>query len=45
MSSGVFKTPLDAGTAGSNPLSTIGYANIPSIESSRTLGVKLEVNF
>ncbi|MBX3482390.1 TonB-dependent receptor [Phenylobacterium sp.] len=42
---GIFKTPLDSGTAGSTPLSTIGYANIPSIESSRTLGVKVEVNF
>lgn len=42
---GIFKTPLDAGTAGSTPLSTVGYSNIPSIESSRTVGVKLEVNF
>ena len=43
--SGIFKTPLDSGAAGSTPLSTIGYANIPSIESSRTVGVKLEVAF
>ncbi|MDZ4372587.1 MAG: TonB-dependent receptor [Phenylobacterium sp.] len=43
--SGIFKTPIDSGTAGSTPLSTIGYANIPSIEHSRTVGVKLEVAF
>ena len=42
---GIFKTPLDAGTAGSTPLSVIGYANIPSIESGRTVGVKLDVSF
>jgi iron complex outermembrane receptor protein len=42
---GIFRTPLDTGAAGTTPLSTIGYANIPSIESSRTVGVKLEVNF
>jgi iron complex outermembrane receptor protein len=42
---GIFKTPLDTGTAHSNPLSTIGYSNIPSIESGRTIGVKAEVKF
>jgi iron complex outermembrane receptor protein len=42
---GIFKTPLDTGTAHSTPLSTIGYSNIPSIESRRTVGVKLDVKF
>ena len=42
---GIFRTPLDTGAAGTTPLSTIGYANIPAIDSSRTVGVKLEVNF
>ncbi|HEY2751902.1 TonB-dependent receptor [Phenylobacterium sp.] len=43
--SGIFKTSLDSGTANSTPLSTIGYANIPSIESKRTVGVKAEMRF
>ena len=42
---GIFKTPLDSGSATSTPISTIGYSNIPSIDSSRTVGAKLEVNF
>ena len=42
---GIFKTPLDTGTAGSTPLSTIGYSNTPSIESRRTIGAKLDVRF
>lgn len=42
---GIFKTPLDTGTANSKPLSTIGYSNIPSIESRRTVGVKAEMKF
>lgn len=41
---GVFKTPLDSGSATSTPISTIGYSNIPSIDSSRTVGVKLEMS-
>jgi iron complex outermembrane receptor protein len=43
--SGIFKTSLDGGTANSTPRSTIGYANIPSIENSRTIGVKAEMRF
>jgi iron complex outermembrane receptor protein len=43
--SGIFKTSLDGGAANSTPRSTIGYANIPSIESKRTVGVKADVNF
>jgi iron complex outermembrane receptor protein len=42
---GIFKTPLDTGSAHSTPLSTIGYSNIPSIESRRSVGVKVEVKF
>ena len=42
---GIFKTPLDTGTANSKPLSTIGYSNIPAIESKRTIGVKAEMRF
>ncbi len=42
---GIFKTPLDTGTAHSTPLSTIGYSNNPSIESGRTVGVRLDVAF
>lgn len=42
---GIFKTPVDGGSAGATPPFTIGYANIPSIESSRTVGVKLEMSF
>jgi iron complex outermembrane recepter protein len=42
---GIFRTPLDAGTYGSTPRSTIGYSNIPALDSSRTVGVKLNFNF
>ena len=42
---GIFRTPLDAGTYNSNPLSTIGYSNIPALDSSRTVGVKLNFSF
>lgn len=42
---GIFKTPLDTGTAHSTPLSTIGYANQPAIESGRTVGVRLDFQF
>ena len=42
--SGIIKTPLDTGTAHSTPLSTIGYSNLPAIDSGRTVGVKLDVN-
>lgn len=42
---GIFRTPLDSGAAGTTPLSTLGYANIPALDSSRTIGVKLELNF
>ena len=38
---GIFRTPLDAGTPTSNPRSTIGYSNIPALDSSRTVGVKI----
>jgi iron complex outermembrane receptor protein len=40
---GIFPTSLDAGTAGSTPLSTRGYSNTPSIDSRRTIGIKLDV--
>ncbi|MDZ4371179.1 MAG: TonB-dependent receptor [Phenylobacterium sp.] len=43
--SGIFTTPLDSGLAGTNPRSTRGYSNIPALDSSRTLGVKLNVAF
>ncbi len=42
---GIFKTSLDTGTAHSTPLSTIGYANIPSIDSGRTVGIRLDLAF
>lgn len=42
---GIFRTPLDAGTYGSTPLSTLGYSNIPALDSSRTIGGKLSVAF
>jgi iron complex outermembrane receptor protein len=42
---GIFRTPLDAGTNNSTPLSTIGYSNIPALDSSRTVGVKLNFSF
>ncbi len=42
---GIFRTPLDAGTYNSSPLSTIGYSNIPAMDSSRTVGVKLNFSF
>lgn len=43
--SGIFTTPLDSGLAGTNPVSTRGYSNIPALDASRTLGVKLNVAF
>ena len=42
---GIFRTALDTGTANSTPRSTIGYANIPAVDSSRTIGIKLDVKF
>jgi iron complex outermembrane recepter protein len=42
---GIFRTPLDAGSYGSTPLSTLGYSNIPAMDSSRNIGVKLNVAF
>jgi iron complex outermembrane receptor protein len=42
---GIFKTPLDTGTAHSTPLSTIGYANQPAIDSGRTVGIRLDLAF
>jgi len=42
---GIFRSPLDAGAANSTPLSTIGYSNIPALDSSRTIGVKLQISF
>ena len=42
---GIFRTPLDAGTYNSSPLSTIGFSNIPAMDASRTLGVKLSLAF
>lgn len=42
---GIFRTPLDAGTYNSTPLSTIGYSNIPAMDASRTFGVKLGLYF
>lgn len=42
---GIFRTPLDAGTSNSNPLSTLGYSNIPAMDSGRTVGVKLNFSF
>lgn len=42
---GIFKTPLDEGSANSAPLSTIGYSNWVSREHERTVGAKLTVTF
>lgn len=42
---GIYRTPLDSGTSGSTPLSTIGYANIPALDSSRTVGIKFSYSF
>lgn len=42
---GIFRTPLDAGASNSNPLSTLGYSNIPALDSGRTVGVKLNFSF
>ena len=42
---GIIKTPLDQGSAFTAPLSTIGYSNLPSINSGRTVGIKLDVKF
>lgn len=38
---GIFRTPLDSGTDNSTPRSTIGYSNIPALDSSRSIGIKL----
>ncbi|MDG2533874.1 TonB-dependent receptor [Sphingomonas sp. HITSZ_GF] len=42
---GIFRTPLDSGTNNSTPLSTIGYSNIPALDTNRTVGVKLSFSF
>lgn len=42
---GIFRTPFDAGVYNSTPLSTLGYSNIPAMDSSRTVGVKLNFAF
>ena len=42
---GIFRTPLDAGSYNSTPLSTIGYSNIPALDSSRSIGGKLSFSF
>ncbi len=42
---GIFRTPLDAGTYGSTPRSTLGYSNIPALDSRRSFGVKVLFNF
>jgi len=42
---GIIKTPLDTGSAFSTPLSTIGYSNLPAIDATRTVGIKLDVKF
>ncbi|UZK67294.1 TonB-dependent receptor [Sphingomonas sp. M1-B02] len=42
---GIFRTPLDSGANNSTPLSTIGYSNIPALDSQRTVGVKLSFAF
>jgi iron complex outermembrane receptor protein len=42
---GIFRTPLDSGTNNSTPLSTIGYSNIPALDSQRTVGAKLSFSF
>jgi iron complex outermembrane receptor protein len=41
--SAIFPTYLDNGAATGIPLPTQGYANVPNIESQRTVGVKLQV--
>ena len=42
---GIFRTPLDSGTDNSTPLSTIGYSNIPAMDSERSVGLKLTWSF
>ena len=42
---GIFRTPFDAGGYGTSPLSTLGYSNIPAVDSSRTIGIKLNASF
>jgi iron complex outermembrane recepter protein len=42
---GIFRTPLDAGTYNSTPLSTLGYSNIPAMDANRTVGLKLSFAF
>lgn len=42
---GIFRTPLDSGTNNSTPLSTIGYSNIPAMDSERSVGLKFTFNF
>lgn len=42
---GIFRTPFDAGVYNSTPLSTLGYSNIPAMDSGRTIGVKLNFAF
>lgn len=42
---GIFRTPLDSGTSNSTPFSTIGYSNIPALDSQRTVGAKLSFSF
>lgn len=42
---GIFRTPLDSGTNNSTPRSTIGYSNIPALDSSRAIGVKFSFSF
>ncbi len=42
---GIFRTPLNSGTNNSTPLSTIGYSNIPALDSSRTVGIKATFSF
>lgn len=42
---GIFRTPLDSGTNNSTPLSTIGYSNIPAMDSERSVGLKVTYSF
>lgn len=42
---GIFRTPLDSGTDNSTPLSTIGYSNIPAMDSERSIGLKVSFSF
>jgi iron complex outermembrane receptor protein len=42
---GIFRSPLDAGTYNSSPLSTIGYSNIPAMDAGRSVGVKVNFSF